>query len=325
MNINSVSESNTDKIQPPANKDRTKTLLGVILGAALLAVTPAQAGPREVFINELEGYANIEANLGDYTASDYLGREQKSYGKGCDELVTKAKKTMKPDEEIESWSFDTHPKARKTDDGKHAVKVSELSWFCDRYRNRLDELSLRFALDSAVGAENMLKTGFDEEGKKTIRSGGQSSRKEAAECLIIAERMLKSGTDAKFEIKTQYSSATLSEMPKKCEQIAKYADLRDAEWKVQAKKFEKPFTDEGISGDRLDWFVYYGPGTEVWLLKGCKSGTLKELKKADALFHWTTSSDGIISVSRFQFKGDKLTSQTSKEYLTEAAAYKGCK
>lgn len=308
------------------NVSRGQTSWRVLLGAALLAVaSPATAGPTEVMISDFEGYANIEANLGDYTESNYLAQEQKTYGKGCDELIVKLKKTFKADDEISTWSFKDHPKARAVEDNKYAVKVSELSWFCDRYRTRLDELSLRFMLDSAVYYESTLKTGFTEEDKKTMRSGGQLQRKAGEECKMISERMVKNGTDPKFEIKTQYTSAPLSEMPKKCEAILKYADLRDAEWKVQGKKFEKPFTDVGISGDRLEWFVYYGPGTEVWLLKGCKSGTLQELKKADVLFHWTTSSEGIISISRFQWKGDKLVSQTSKEYLTEAAAYKGCK
>lgn len=300
--------------------------LSLFVGAALFAVANvALAGPAEDLGSAMEAYANIEAYLGDNTSSEHLAEERKTYGKGCDDLVAKAKKSLKADAEIIAWRLNDHPNAKKVGD-KYAVKVSDLSWFCDRYRTRLDELSLRFMLDSAKYAEKVAKSGLGEEEKKNIRSGGQEQRKRGPECTAIVEQMKKNGVPDSFEIKTNYNKATLGEMSNLCEQFGKYADVLDAEWKIAAKEFEKPFKDAGITGDRLEWFVYYGPGIEVWYLKGCKGETsLDKIKKADVLFQWLTDSYGVITIRRFQWKGDKLVSQTEKQYLTEAAAYKGCK
>jgi hypothetical protein len=298
----------------------------MFVGAAILsAARPAGATPAEDLGNQMEAYANIEANLGDNTSPETLADARKTYGKDCDALVAKAKKQLKkPDAEIIGYRLNDHPNARKVGD-KFAVKVADAAWFCDRYRTRLDELALRFMVDESKGYEVTVKAGFTEDQRNDLRSGGQDARKRGADCTAITALMTKRGTAADFAIKTPRNEVKLSDMPAVCAMFGTYADLRDTEWKAVSKKFEKPFTDAGITGDRLSWFVYYGPGIEVWYLPGCKGETsLAKIKKAPVLFQWLTGNDGI-TIRRFQFKGDKLVSQTDKQYLTEAGAYTGCR
>jgi hypothetical protein len=284
----------------------------LFVGAALLALTAtATAGTAEELGSEMEAFANIEAYLGDGTSAETLAEARASYGADCDALVAKAKKKLKGDDELVAWRLGDHPKAHKVGD-KYAVKVSDLAWFCDRYRSRLDELSLASFRKSVTYAETFVQNGLSDEDKKNIRGGGQEQRKRGDECAALVEQMTGKGATVDPEVK--------------CEQLGKYADLLDAEWKIASKEFEKPFKDAGITGDRLDWFVYYGPGIEVWYLKGCKGETsLAKIKKAKLLFQWLTDGDGIITIRRFQWKGDKLVKQTEKRYLTEKAAYRGCK
>ena len=40
---------------------------------------------------------------------------------------------------------------------------------------------------------------------------------------------------------------------------------------------------------------------------------------------WLTGGDRTITIRRFQWNGNKLVSQTEKEYVTEGAAYAGCR
>jgi hypothetical protein len=291
-----------------------KTQWTMCVGAALLAaisvgtVGTAAAGPADDLGTEMEAYANLEAYLGDSTSAESLADARKAYGSDCDALVAKAKKKLGASDEIVAWRLGDHPNARKVGD-KYAVKVSDLSWFCDRYRARLDELSLRSLLKSADFAASVVEHGLSDEDKKNIRGGGNDQRKLGDDCLDMAAK-----------------TGAAADVVSKCEQLGKYADLLDAEWKIAAAEFEKPFMDAGITGDRLSWFVYYGPGIEVWYLKGCKGETsLAKIKKAKVLFQWLTDGNGVITIRRFAWKGDKLAKQTEKRYLTEKAAYRGCK
>jgi hypothetical protein len=50
----------------------------------------------------------------------------------------------------------------------------------------------------------------------------------------------------------------------------------------------------------------------------------KALKGQKALFQWLTDGNDVITIRKFSFKGDKYTI-TEKEFLTEGAAYRGCR
>jgi hypothetical protein len=298
----------------------------MLLVAALVAAAAgrAHAGAAEELGSDLETYANIEANLGDSTSWETLEEEQKTRGKGCDDLVKKAAKKLKADDELVAWRLGDHPNARQVGD-KYAVKVKDLGWFCDRYRQRLDQLQLGKLWESSQYAEKQANEGLGDEDKKNIRANGDEVRKNTELCSTLVTRLKDSGAGDDFVLKGRYDQTTLGVMAGRCDWFSKQADVIDAQWKIASVEFEKPFRDAGITGDRLSWFVYYGPGIEVWYLKGCKGETsLKKIKKAKLLFQWLEGNDGI-TIRRFQWKGDKLVKQTEKVYLTEKAAYKGCR
>jgi len=275
--------------------------------------------------NGIEPWTSAAIKLGDPPSPETLAEQRGIAGKDCDAF---AKKAAKKKGDALMWFANGHPDAKKV--GKlEAVPAAKLGWFCDRWRTDLDLFAMRSLGGSAQSAKDLVERGLSDEEKKNIRSNGDSYRKQGKECRAIAEKMLARGDSGDLEVKDRYNKVIgkLSEMPALCDQLIKEADLYDAEWKVASKTFEAPFKAEGVTGDKLEWLVYYGPEIDGWMVKGCKDATsVKQLKKANAWFQWFTDSAGVITIRKFAWKGDKLAKQTEKQFLTEAAAYKkGCK
>lgn len=89
-------------------------------------------------------------------------------------------------------------------------------------------------------------------------------------------------------------------------------------------KRSEPWKQAGFTGDRLDLMVEHD--LIDWMGKGCQRITdMKALKRASVLFQWWETDDGVITIRRFQFKGDKLARTTEKTYTLRENAYRGCK
>ena len=85
----------------------------------------------------------------------------------------------------------------------------------------------------------------------------------------------------------------------------------------------------GAAGDKLEWLLYYDPdgtGSTWYVPPSCKGvDDPRALAKAKVLIRWTVDDDGTQHLRRLQFKGNKLVKDTERSFLTEAAAYRGCK
>lgn len=154
-------------------------------------------------------------------------------------------------------------------------------------------------------------------------------RSAAKKCVEEVGGIISSGADAAVKIKDiNNRELSLSEGQKFCQRVLDWADGFAAETKrvalEKAAAIRAKYTKVGITGDRLDNFVYYD--NVQWMVSGCVTeNNLQKLKRATVLFQWLEHSDGTYGVRRFQFRGDKLVRTSEQRYLTSAAATRGCR
>jgi hypothetical protein len=107
-----------------------------------------------------------------------------------------------------------------------------------------------------------------------------------------------------------------------------YGPATIAARQAAAEAARRRYAQVGAAGDKLAWLVHYDPdGTgATWFLPGCKEeGDPRKLARAPVLLRWTEATDGTHHLRRLQFKGAKLVKDTSRLFLTEGAARRGCK
>lgn len=170
---------------------------------------------------------------------------------------------------------------------------------------------------------------------ETIRPGDYGDtavknwRSAAEKCVEEVGSIITSGADAAVKIKDiNNRELSLTEGQKFCQRVLDWADGFAAETKRVAQEkaaaIRAKYTKVGITGDRLDNFVYYD--NVQWMVSGCVAeNNLQKLKRATVLLQWLEHSDGTYGVRRFQFRGDKLVRTSEQRYLTSAAATRGCR
>lgn len=151
----------------------------------------------------------------------------------------------------------------------------------------------------------------------------------AKKCIDEVGGVIAGGADAAAKIKdVNNRELSLTEGLALCQRTYDWADGFAAETKrVAAEKaaaIRAKYTKLGITGDRLDTFIYYD--NVQWMAAGCLAeNNPQKLKRATTLFQWLEHSDGTYGVRRFSFRGDKLVRTTEQRYLTSAAATRGCR
>lgn len=156
--------------------------------------------------------------------------------------------------------------------------------------------------------------------------------KEANACMAGAAQVDELGVgdtelllhneNGNFELKMADAKA------KVCEPLAKSASAFAKDVKKATDDREAattgPFKKAGIGGDKLDVCAHYFNSN----IRGVGGGVLTpaQIKKANVLFVrlGPATDTGLYTLQRFMFKGDKLVSQTDKEFvrLPGAGAYK---
>jgi hypothetical protein len=300
----------------------TKHLVTALVLCAFGGRGVARAGgsKAEQLGSDVESYANLEANVGSYTDYDSIKRMRTE--NKCAALVARA---VKAGGEAVAWRLGDHPKAEKRGD-KFAVKVADLGWFCERYANRLDDIEMTILIQAGKDAERDLAHGFDDQRKKDMSGDGAKAYQDnSARCPVLVSAMVARGVAADATLKSAKNEPVpFASAQAACAALTKWSDAYQVEWKQQFEVLSKPFAAAGIKGPRLDLLVYYHD--MEFYLPGCKSSTAepKKLKSAKALFQWLTDGNDVITIRKYAFKGDAYTI-IEKQFLTEAAAYKGCK
>jgi hypothetical protein len=245
----------------------------------------------------------------------------------CRDALDEAKKEgVKPGDLLvgNKDQFKAHPKAKLLGED-YAVKFADAAWFCDELDKRLSYWDMVFQLDNGLDAQRRLGEGITDRDKSTVEGHEVEYWLEAGRrCKKAVEQQLAGGLLPETVIEGKRGKVMLSEAGPVCDALTAWAGVLQEAYKARFAELSEKYKAVGIGGDRLELFVYYD-GQE-WYLKGCQSSTEdpKQLKKAKVLFQWLTDSYGVITVRKYSFKGDKFTI-SEKTFLTEAAAYKGCK
>lgn len=104
---------------------------------------------------------------------------------------------------------------------------------------------------------------------------------------------------------------------------AKYAVSTEAKIKGDKAAVEAKYTKVGISGDKLR--IAIANDTGIWG-PGCKLlEDPKRIAKAGVLYEIHNTPEGRTGVRRYQFKGNKLSNETYREFDRVENSYKFCK
>jgi hypothetical protein len=286
---------------------------------AIAVATPAHADKAKDIAKlgqDLVKYADYTGPVGGENGDGLRDRKKKTE---CPKIVAAAAKTLSPDDDVKSWSFARHPKQKD-----NVVKVADLGWFCDEYIRTIDRALLAEVARTGLSAKKSLDEGLNDTQKKGVeRFQIEHLEKVAKECKVLVDAAKAGGMPADAKIRALIRDVRFDEMPGLCDAIEQHVvQLKP----VFAEKFEKAaavYKAVGIGGKRLELFAYYHP--MEWYFAGCKTSTddPKKLKAARALFQWLTGPDGI-TVRKYSFSGDNYTI-SEKQFVTEAAAYSGCR
>lgn len=147
----------------------------------------------------------------------------------------------------------------------------------------------------------------------------------AKKCTDGLERVRKDGVQTDYKLKvsamgTSVETTVAAARTGICDVLAAKAktfSAKVADAKVTQKEaITRPYKDAGITGDRLEYLVHY-QGYQWYGVGQVALNTPAAMKKAKVMFNVTEDRDRVVTVRRFEFKGDKLVKETSKQYLLQ--------
>lgn len=111
--------------------------------------------------------------------------------------------------------------------------------------------------------------------------------------------------------------------------IREFGAANDKVWSDREQAARARYAPHGAAGKRLELLMFRDPegrGAE-WLVPGCRwVSDPRRLAKAPVLSYLLGEYGGFTTIRRLQFKGNKLVSDTRKEYLTQGLAMDtGCR
>ena len=153
--------------------------------------------------------------------------------------------------------------------------------------------------------------------------------KPGVDCLADVNAHLAAGADG--TVTTKYDGTNemtlIAGRDKFCQGLAdwgaKYAVSTEAKIKGDKAAVEAKYTKVGISGDKLR--IAIANDTGIWG-PGCKLlEDPKRIAKAGVLYEIHNTPEGRTGVRRYQFKGNKLSNETYREFDRVENSYKFCK
>jgi hypothetical protein len=148
---------------------------------------------------------------------------------------------------------------------------------------------------------------------------------EVAKCNKAVDAIVAAGVPPAMAFTLRDKSYTVADLkPKFCDALAKAAAKYTKMVEDAAKAERARYAKAGISGDKLDLMLKWGPDGLI-LAGGKSSSDLKVFAAATLIFSYRTSdpdaqNNVIHTVDRYEYKGNKLVKMTSKEYRKPAGA-----
>jgi hypothetical protein len=292
-------------------------------------VTPATAlaDPASDVANELGNFAP-HLKPGEPLSKYTVAEPRYAFTKCTAALAAARKSGVKPTQTL-IGSFEFHPKATKTADGKYQIKFADAAWICTEYTARFKMEQSAGAIREAVEAAADLKGPPTAETAKGFNPGaGKASSDRGTNCLKAIDKLVKEGIPATTKMKHAKGETTLEDAKKPCQALIEYGtkfeELVAAEYKAKMAERAKKYEAAGIKGAKLALMVEYD--NVYWRGRGCeKIDDPTVLAKATVLYQWLENADGTHTIRTYRFAGNAVKGKaTDKKYLTEAAAYKGC-
>lgn len=305
---------------PASGRQVRAALASIALAAGICTgARPARADDdRDQLVMELNMFsvAVVYAIEQGADAASYFQRPASE----CLDVVRRLERAgMKPDERIE---------------GPQPFTLRDAPVRCRKYREWQDTMAATGVIVEAAGALSIAQGLKPGEVDAAIATTDGTL---AAACSAAVDRALAGDVPPTLSVRVRSNlgdlELTLPEARAKvCEKLAAWAKAYGpatiAAKQAAADAARARYASVGAGGDRLSWLVYYDPdGTgATWFLPGCKEeGDPRKLAKAPVLLRWTTADDGTHELRRLQFKGNRLVKDTTRSFLTEGAARRGCK
>lgn len=312
----------------PAHVRTVRTAVPATAALVLALLAPLASTPRVARADADEDRENLRVELLQFVNAVAEGREEGDRATSFtreparwEQVVAGLKRAgMKPDDVIE---------------GSESFPFREAGARCKAYAQWRELVGAAAVIAESAG-DLAIGRGF--KAGEVDASTATTFGTHAAACSAAIERALAAGAPATQAVRIRDNrggdeAMTLAAARTSvCDALASwaktYAVATTAAKQAAADAAKKRYSSVGAGGDKLSWLVYYDPdGTgATWFLPGCKEeGDPRKLAKAPVLLRWTTADDGTHEIRRLQFKGNKLVKDTTRTFLTEGAARKGCK
>lgn len=273
----------------------TKTLISLLVAAT---VTPALAGPAEDLDFDLGAYRRATEGFVDYWSESLDERWPEG---GCHALLAKAQ-------------------------GEGVTPTADQTKLCDEFKKYHQLAEAQKAVLEAQRWNYFLTqinmaTNHEENGAKMATA--------AAECTATVDRLAAAGMPMNIKVRISTGGDGLQiEMKdakaKVCAPLTKAAgSFAKNVSSARTEAYEKaaaPYKKVGITGERLELlanhinYAMYGVG-------GNELRTPQQLKNAKVIFELLgPGTDGLYTLRRYQFAGDKIVSTTSREFLLRPGA-----
>jgi hypothetical protein len=279
-----------------------------------LSTTPAAADANEDVWDGMSQYATEANHLEDQLSR---GLDTRRTPEGCTAVIDAARKAGIPaDHELRALPFERVPGARKVG-SSFILTMRQAHTVCTRY-------SYWRKLATAHEVLEETQRTIERLGMIDLAShaGGSSDWMVALanRCTDVVDRVIAAGVepDRVLEITAGVNLTLRQGKLQICDKLAATAKtfVADAQAAKEARYAAQsaPYTKVGITGDRLALFIdrqgyaWYGVG-------GGEITAPRGLKKASVLFTLSQAADRIWTLTRYQFRGDRLIKSTSEEFL----------
>lgn len=236
----------------------------------------------------------------------------------CRASMARAKKLFRPTDTLRGLAFAKHPKAVASD-GSFTITVGDLPWMCDQIDRVIARGTLVEQLERAKVYQRRLAA--QEPPDATVQLGdGDKYLAEAKACAAAVDGEARAGATT---IELKKLSFTIAEAPALCELLRQWGEHQNAQGQVNFELIAPKYRAVGVGGERLKLFVE----NDGLYFRGKRCEKIEEprvLARSKKLFLWLENPDDTHTIRTYTFTGDRFKVK-DKTYLTEAAAYAGCK
>lgn len=293
--------------------------ISICLATLFATALPAHATPEEDASDLMYVHAQALATL----RTDLVANTRRT-AESCNRVLDDARAGNVPASfELTGDVYDKLPKSYRDSRGVH-LKLGDAKVICDGLAAGAGLAQARVAVEAAQHSLAWLTmidkaTNHEDNGPK-LQAGAAACRQAIATLTtakIASIKVTKEG-------RTDHAVVAVADIEGMfCAPLAKAAATFSAEVKAARRaaweKAAAPYKRAGLTGKKLDVVVALD-GRAIYAVGGRELTTPKQKKAAAVLFEVLVDNNGMFTVRRYQFKGNKLVRTTSAEYRRRPGA-----